>query len=63
MLAMFFSFNGRAGRLLFWMSLLGFWVGAGVVASMEHWLWGAEEWHQPLYKLPEPICGVIPCGK
>jgi len=43
MLEMLFSFKGRAGRMLYWMSLLGFWVGVGVVANMEKWFWRAEE--------------------
>lgn len=35
MLKTLFSFEGRAGRMLFWMSLLGFWVVAIVIASMK----------------------------
>jgi len=34
MLEMLFSINGRVGRLAYWMSLLGFWVGVTIIAGV-----------------------------
>jgi uncharacterized membrane protein YhaH (DUF805 family) len=33
MLEMLFSINGRVGRMAYWMSLLGVWVGAVVIVG------------------------------